>query len=241
MEITKRELLFSTIIVAVMVGLGILISNPILSNSREAELKASSSVQIDTPDKFDYIRRTNAGDFIAEGRIDAESPVSIPDIPGQYMEIKKVKERYTAHTRVRHTTDGKGNTRTYTEVYHTWDEVHTDLFVCDSLKFMNQTFPTDGVRFRRDLRQYKTIKESSSVRYVYYTYPDTCSGIMTGIADEKTYSDLRFRENMSIEKYLKSMSDKVSLGGVIFWIMWILLTIGAVVGFCAYENTWLED
>ena len=37
-------------------------------------------------------------------------------------------------------------------------------------------------------------------------------------------------------KYLESGREKV-----LFWVMWVLLIVGIVVGFYHFENRWLED
>ena len=62
-KITLREVLFSTIIICIMVGLGIWIRNPILRSSAESAMKVTSSVKVNDNEKFAYIRRTNAGIF----------------------------------------------------------------------------------------------------------------------------------------------------------------------------------
>ena len=51
-QITKREILFSTIIVCVMIGFGVWISNPILKSASESALKTVSSVTVNDAEKF---------------------------------------------------------------------------------------------------------------------------------------------------------------------------------------------
>ena len=51
-RITGREILFSTIIICAMVGLGVWISNPILRSSTESAMKVTSSVKVNDNEKF---------------------------------------------------------------------------------------------------------------------------------------------------------------------------------------------
>ena len=67
MTVTKREILFSIIILSAMMSIGVLISTPIISSLSRKALMISSSVQANDSLKFGYIGRTEAGNFLAEG------------------------------------------------------------------------------------------------------------------------------------------------------------------------------
>lgn len=89
-EVTKREILFSVTILCAMVGLGVLISNRIMSDWSERQSDVFSATRIyGDSSKFDYIMRTDAGNFMADGRIEAANPVSLTEIDGKYMDIRK--------------------------------------------------------------------------------------------------------------------------------------------------------
>ena len=92
-EITPREILFSTVIICVMIGFGVWLQNPILRHASEDSLETISRARVYDDERFGYIKRTNIGDFLAEGTLISTDSVSIPDIPGYYMMIRKVKER----------------------------------------------------------------------------------------------------------------------------------------------------
>ena len=97
--ITTREILFSIIIFVLMLGIGLWLHDPILFPVQQSQLETISAIQIDKDaDKFDYIGRTDVGDFLANGTLSTPDPVSIPDIPGKYMYIEKTTEKYTLHT-----------------------------------------------------------------------------------------------------------------------------------------------
>jgi hypothetical protein len=84
-----------------------------------------------------------------------------------------------------------------------------------------------------------TIKESSRIRYKYYGAPTTCDATIYADLRDNTISNVRTYHNTSIEDAHKIMTSKGEL--VIFWVLWILLTGGAVFGFVYIDNHWLED
>ena len=240
-RITGREILFSTIIICAMVGLGVWISNPILRSSTESAMKVTSSVKVNDNEKFTYICRTNVGDFLAEGTLKAIDPVSIDELEGQYLKIKKVKEKYTMHTRTVVTSDGKGHTHTRVQTYWSWDHVKTWEFVSDSVMFLNQRFLLDSIKYHVGVDYKETQKESSYIRYKYYVHPTETNGVMVGVCDNKVYTDLSFKENETIDKIVESAENKIHTGPIIFWILWIFLIAGIVILFYWAENKWLED
>lgn len=242
MEITKREILFSIIIFTVMVGIGLWLVNPILFPVKQKQLEIISAIQIDNDAaKFDYIGRTDVGKFLSNGTIYAYKPVNISDIPGSYMVIKKEKERYEMHTRTVTTTDSKGHTHTRVETYWSWDHVHTDTFHSDSLEFLQKRFAYNYIDFKKHMKYHSTIKESSDIRYVYYIYPLSVDGCMVGNVYDKTYKDLWFIPDYKIENVINNTDNEFIIFNILYWIIWILITGGLIIGFYYLENNWLED
>lgn len=239
-EITVREILFSTIILSFLVGIGIWVSNPILKRANEKALEIVSCVKVSDSEKFGYIKRTNAGGFLAEGNL-VSDPVSIPDLEGIYMAIKKDKERYTMHTETYVVTDSKGHSHIKTRTYWSWDVIHTDKWVSDSITFLNQRFGLKDIKYHWITTYNKTIKESSHIRYVYYTHPVSVDGLMIGIAEDKIYQNLSFQENTTIDKTVKKAEKNIKNAPIIFFVIWAIFIIFVIIGFYAIENRWLED
>jgi len=244
MEITRREILVSLTIIGVMVGLGVWVSSPIISAATEEYLETVSSVVVDTDDEFDYIRRTEVGRFIADGTLVADDPVSLPDIPGTYSYIKKVKEEYREHVETYTTTDSDGNVHTHTRITHSWDAVKHWTYKAEKAKFLGQTFNYADVSkyyakkdtiIKADTKWYQT-----ETRYVYYTAPVSVDGIMTGSAENKEFSDAKFRKDLTSQEFLDRADTGITGTRVIFWFFWVLITAGVVFGFYAAENNWLN-
>lgn len=121
-EITKREILASISIIAVMILFGILISSKISEYQMDKNEIYNKAVKIESQEMFQYGMDTNVGNAFVYGDLKAVDTVTYPEIGGEYMYVEKVKERYTMHTRTVTYTTGSGKTRqthTRTETYWT--------------------------------------------------------------------------------------------------------------------------
>lgn len=125
--VTKREILFSVVIIAVMLIFGFMISSSISNSLLNSYQEYNTALKIDNnKDVFQHGMRTNIGNAFVYGELEAVDTVSYKGVDGNYSYMKKVKERYTQHTRVvtyTVTVNGKPQTRTRTETYWTWDAI----------------------------------------------------------------------------------------------------------------------
>lgn len=239
MEITKREILFSTIIVLVLLCGGFLIHAAINTSLLDKYQEYDTALQIDNDSElFRYGMRTDVGRAFVYGKVEALDPVTYPEIGGEYSDIKKIKERYTMHTRVVTYTDSKGHTHTRTETYWTWDEVGREAIHSDRISFLNVEFDYGMIDFQND-SYIDTIKESSDVRYQYYGTPVFCEGTIYTTLCDGTITKTDLHQGNTIDETIKSLESKWQI--VLFWILWGLLLVGSVVGFCYFKNRWLED
>ena len=93
MEITKREVLFSIVIICVMLIIGIIISGNINDAVMEKQQEYITALQIDNDkDLFEYGMRTNVGNAFVYGELKAIDTVTFDEIDGEYSYVKKVKE-----------------------------------------------------------------------------------------------------------------------------------------------------
>lgn len=119
-EITKREILASISIIAVMILFGILISSKISEHQMDKNEIYNKAVKIESQEMFQYGMDINVGNAFVYGDLKAVDTVTCPEIGGEYMYVEKVKERYTMHTRTVTHTDCKGHSYTTTETYWTY-------------------------------------------------------------------------------------------------------------------------
>lgn len=237
-EITKREILASISIIAVMLLIGVLISSKISEHQLDANEVYNKAVKIDNTDLFQYGMETNVGNAFVYGNLVAVDTVTYPEIGGEYMYVEKVKEKYTKHTRTVTYKDSNGKTHTKKETYWTWDRVGSEDKKCQEISFCGITFNSNKIDLP-STDYIDTIKESSHIRYKYYGVGTNYTGtIFTDLRDKTILDNTQFYNNKNIEETVKYLE---SGGGVIiFWIFWILLTGGCVFGFYYAENKWLE-
>ena len=238
-EITKRELLVSVSIIAIMLLIGVLISGKISDAQLDANEKYNKAIKIDTLDLFEYGMRTNIGNAFVYGDLKAVDTVSYPEINGEYMYIEKIEEHYNMHTRTVTTTDSKGKTHTRTETYWSWDYAGSEEQKCSEITFLGHIFPSNKVEFP-STEHIDTIKESSHVRHKYYGVDTEYIGtIFTDLRSDTITNNTPFYVNMTIEQTVKHLETGSYV--IFFWIFWIILTGFCVYGFYYLDNNWLEN
>ena len=242
MEITKREVLFSIVIICVMLIIGIIISGNINDAVMEKQQEYITALQINN-DKalFEYGMRTNVGNAFVYGELKAVDTVTFDEIGGEYSYVEKVKERYTRHTRTvtkTRTVNGKTQTYTETEVYWTWDEVDSWSKHSEKITFLDVEFDYGTIDF--PYRSHIDTQDGGyHVRYVYYGAPTYSIGTIYTKLANGTIPESTMHHNRTIAETLGSAMRDGSVIG--FWIGWVFLTGGAVCGFYYIDNRWLED
>ncbi len=240
-EITKRELMASASIVAIMILIGMLIGGKISDYQMDQNEKYNKAVKIETQDLFEYGMRTNIGNAFAYGELMAVDTVTYPEIGGEYMYIEKVKERYTMHKRrVAHTRTVNGRSRTYytTQTYWTWDRVGAEDRTCNEISFLGVVFATGKIEIPSSC-YIDTIKESSHVRYKYYGVGTQFAGtIFTELRDGTITDRTPFYEALTIDEAMNLLEKDSML--IVFWIFWFAFMCIGLFGFYYIDNRWLE-
>lgn len=242
-KITKREIVASVTIIAVLFLVGYLISDYIRQYQIDTNEVYNKAIKIENTDLFKYGMKTNIGNAFVYGELKAVDTVTYPEIGGQYMYIKKVKERYTRHTRTVTKTRGTGKRRrtyTDTEVYWTWDEISREDKKSNQLSFNGVNFNSNKFIIPTDY-YINTIKESMHIRYKYYVVNDSYKGtIFTDLRNNTISDNTTFYENKNTQETYDTLVNNGFVGLVIFWIFWIALIGGCVFGFYYLDNRWLE-
>ena len=237
-EITKREILASVSIIAVMILFGILISSKISEYQMDKNEIYNKAVKIESQEMFQYGMDTNVGNAFVYGDLKAVDSVTYPEIGGKYMYVEKVKEKYTMHTRTVTHTDSKGHSYTTTEIYWTWDRVGSEDVKCKEVSFCGVKFASNKIDLS-DADYIDTIKESSHVRYKYYGVGTEYKGtIFTDLRDKTISDNTPFYNNSTIDETIKYLESDFPI--IIFWIFWSILIGGCVYGFYYMDNKWLE-
>jgi hypothetical protein len=242
-EITKREVIFSISIIAIMFLIGFLISNKISEYYMDKYEVYNKAVKLESTELLKHGMKTNVGNAFIYGDLESVDTVTYPEIGGEYMYVKKVKERYTQHTRTVTETyrdaKGKTHTRTRIETYWSWDYAGSEDKKCNEITFCGVKFNSDKINIP-DCSYIDTIKESSHIRYKYYGTDIKHTGtIFTDLRDGTITNNTPFYENKTISETIEYLESGIGL--IIFWVMWIILIIAAVIGFYYLDNNWLES
>lgn len=108
METTKREVIVSTAIVAVMLTIGFFISEKIMEYQNDKNAEYQKAVHIEDSELFQHGMDTNVGNAFVYGNLEAVGTVTYDEIGGKYLYIKKVEERYERHEKWVTKKDSKG-------------------------------------------------------------------------------------------------------------------------------------
>nr|DAM59114.1 MAG TPA: hypothetical protein [Caudoviricetes sp.] len=236
-EITKREIIVSISIIAVMFLIGVLISSKISDWQINQNDKYNKAVKIQSTDLFQYGMETNIGNAFVYGKLKAVDTVTYPEIGGKYIYVKKVKEKYTMHTRRVAHKSGKSTYYT-TETYWTWDYSGGESKTAKKINFCGIDFKSNKIVLPDD-EYIDTVKESGHIRYKYYGVGTKYTGTIFTALKNKTISDKSaFYNNKDINETVEHLESDMPL--ILFRIGWILLTGLAVFGFFYLDNDWLE-
>lgn len=242
MEITKREVIASVVIAAIMLILGFFISGKITDYESDKNAEYQKAIHIEDTDMFQYGMDTNVGNAFVYGDLKAVDSVTFDEIGGDYLYIEKTEEHYKKHTRtVTKTKTVNGKTKTYTEkeTYWSWDYYDSWEKSSKTLSFCSVEFPVGKISLPGS-SYIDTLDGSYHVRYVYRGIKSKHTGtVYTHLKDGTITDNSPFYENTNIEEAL----ERCTSGGssIAFWIFWIGLTGAIMYGFYYFENKWLED
>lgn len=241
METKKREVIASVVIISLMLVIGFAISEKIRQSLLENYQIYDTAVRIDDKELFEYGMKTNVGYAFAYGELKTLDPVSYSEVSGNYSYIKKEEQEYRKHYRYVEEeykdSNGKKHTRTKKEEYWTWDTMRTESKTATKISFLDVEFAYEKIPFPSS-HHIETVKTGYHKRNVYYGTESDFQGTIFTSLKENTIHNTKFYENQTIAETIESLETGVEI--VIFWILWILLIIGLVIGFYYLENKWLD-
>lgn len=238
-EITKREIIASVSILAIMLIIGILIGGKINEYHQDQNTKYNKAFKISKDkDLFDYAMKTNIGNSFVEGTIKTVDPVSHKDVKGEYLELERVKEKYTMHTRTV-TTTVNGKTRTRTETYWTWDRVDSTTYKAKEVTFLGKVFKSS--KFNLPSTSYiDTVDGGYHIRYKYYGLDKEFKATIFGSLKNNTIEgkNIDVYKDVTITEILEELNKNKMI--IIFWFIWIIITGIVIYVFVVMDNNWLN-
>lgn len=249
MKITKREIIASIAIVAILLIIGFIISGKITDSENDKNSEYQKAVHITDSELFQYGMETNVGNAFVYGEIEPIDTVTFEEIGGQYLYVEKIKERYERHEREVTKKDKNGKEYKVKEEYYEWDTENWESNHVEEIQFCGIVFSYGKINLpgkkyidtiRGDREWSWKSGEFVKVRYKYYGVSTNHTGtIYTRLSDNTISDNSPFYEDYTIEQTLERCTS--GGGNIIFWIAWILFTGVCVWGFCYLDNRWLED
>lgn len=247
-EITKREILASISIIAVMMLIGVLITEKISEHHMDNMEIYNKAAKIESAEIFQYGMKTDIGNAFVYGNLEAVDVVTYPELHGEYVYIEKVKKRYERHERTVITEDSEGNEYTEIEVYYEWERDTSEKIHSNEIIFCGTTFPYSKISIPSakhidtlyDGLEYSWKSgEFVRVKYEYYGVSGKLTGtIFTDLRDGTISNNSVFYNDMTIEETIEHLESKESV--VVFWFFWMLFICACVFGFYYLDNEWLE-
>lgn len=256
-EITKREILVSVVIAILFVCLGIFIYGKITDHLLSESERYNTALKVKDKDTFDYVIDTQQGNIIVEANIKAKDTVSFPELKKDYLYISKNKEEYTRHEETY--TDSKG--KTHTRVYWSWDWMGNEARKSNKLEMFDKTYKTSQFTLfgpsslDASAILNKTAKKSNwrtnhyyyvdgDTRYYYTAIPVSFDASFIAKANDKGLSPIDgstiYLKNTDIKGMLEGVENSGTFTKVVFWVVWLMLTVGIVVIYISLENRYLE-
>ena len=84
MEITKREVIMSVAIIAIMITIGFFLGEKVQDYQNDQNAKYRKAIQISDTEMFRYGMETSVGNAFVYGKLKAVDAVSYPEIEGEY-------------------------------------------------------------------------------------------------------------------------------------------------------------
>ena len=240
-EVTKREMFVSFLFFLFAIIIGLVIAGSIKSCEDDANVKYYQAIKIADSTQFNYAFKTNAGHTFAYGTVSAVGFVTDDGI-GNYMTLTRSLEEYRKHHRTVCSGEGK-NRHCHTETYWTWDEISRKHFSVNQVNFLGRNFYYSAFPELPWERYIATIPLpsrgffSAKQRYVYHGRSLSYTGTVYANIDNHQFNDAKFLEGVGLDTVVDKMVHK--WGVPIFWVVFAIVIIIAIIAFVALPNEWL--
>lgn len=235
MTVTKREIIASIAILAVIYTAGALIFSAICGSKEDQYQEYNKAVRIQSAEQLQYAMNTNAGSMWAYGELKAVDPVTHEAVEGDFASITEVTEVLRIETYT--TTDSKGRAHVHTRTR--WVEVDRETWHCEKQTFEGLEFDYGTIPFPEDERLCEVQKPLSDIRKIYYGSPKESEGTLYASAGSGTLSGAKYYKGWSIEETIEKLES--GTWKILFWIAWTAAAAIIVFAFVYAENRWLED
>ena len=257
-EITAKEILFCSILGILGIAFFMVIDSYLIAKDQDEISKMNQALIFNTIDEFNHGVRTDVGwafcPFEIEGK-DRKISKKFPEIVGDFMAVKKVREEYRMHTYT--TTDSKGRTTTHT--YWSWDYISQEIdypallnlngievdssfvegFTWVKLEVSPETIKEmDNIKIRGS---YVKNGRDSDTRWYYEILPVKITGSFFGFLTREFPIDvIEIHENVDTAYLSVKLVEDIKNRDMYRWLTGGAIFIVLAGIFCWRENEWLN-
>ena len=238
-----------------MLTIGFMISDNISNSITDGSTVYQTTTQVNDNGSFAYAVETNVGNTLAEGNIIAQGTVSFDEVIGEFAYIEKVEEEYRRHTK-EVCRSYKGKQICHTETYWTWDEVESQKKECDKFTFydyeLNKAKTLDQLSVNRLKLNEDNVESNMTMQndYLYenlhkrYYYKvidkDLTTTLFIHLDETNDWTDFKLFKNKTIEQVIENEKNAIKIDLIFFWIIYIIFIFIVIIGFCYFDNEYLE-
>lgn len=225
----KKKIAIIIVLSVGMLIMGTQISSCIQKEREERKEQYDKAAKIETQAEFAKAIKKEIGWAFIYGKMAAVDPVSYPEIEGEYIAAKKVKERKVRHVDVITDYDSKGKiSGCHTRVYYTWETEAVERKQSKEVVFCGMTIQTGKIDLPSK-RYIRTITESRNLRYQYYGIKNNLKGTLYANLKKGTIEDkAEFYQGKDIGQIIDYLDGGWEVP--LFWTIWVIITtIGVIV------------
>ena len=241
MTITKREVVFSILIIGVLSAVGFYAASSIEKSVIDKQLAYRQAVQIADTNEFAHAMKTDVGFALVEGDLHTPKPVSMAKCDGTWLRIVASYQEYRMHTQHYTTTDSKGHVHHHTRHYWSWDTYDVKKAHADEVNFCGSTFMFEEFDYK-DVKDahHQVVDNGFHKRIVFNCLPkDFHATISSRLYDNSIHDKPVLLEGMDLAEAYEYYTTSHAVA--IFWCCWVVFMILVCLVFYRFENEWLED
>lgn len=236
MEVTRREVIFSISIVAVILGLAYLLQSHLFDSSNIRINQLETATGVNEKGLFDHAMKTNLENIMIETEINAVDTVSSEFIKGDYMYVEEIKEKYVRKSRS--VSYKCGDSRCYrTEYYWTWDVVGRNKKHSKEVEVFDHKFKKNKIT-GYDSRRHSTVKTDRRTRYKINVTDKKIEGTIHAATKDGKWNLYKGQVKDDI---VSDAITGVKTSKVVYWLLSLLVAGGLSYWFVSHDNWWLED
>lgn len=212
------------IIIAVLLVAGAIAGNIGVCNLCNRKVQELQAMPVATNEQeLNAIIALGEENFIICGVFQADDPVGYPDMGGEYIYAREVREERVRHKRTR--TSGKIRTTSY---YYSWDVKGTEQIRCDNISVLGLNIPCDNMTISAGVDRVVRVSAGIDARYVYCGCKDNQPGtVLVNMSEGGAVREAELYVNMDIQDIVDIYNGDTFMNIAFYWLICCLVFVFA--------------